>query len=311
MGKFKFYLGLFTFLIGSYSVMAETVSDVKMIQRNANATLKDIKQTFGHVPAFLKQFPAEALPGAWEDMKSLQLNNDTALNGKEKELIGLAVSAQIPCKYCTYFHTEAAKLNKANSKEINESVAMASITRKWSTVLNGSMQELGGFKAEADKVVANLKMKMQTPSPPISENDSIEVYDAASAYNDMNKTFGMIPSFLKQYPESAISGAWKEMKAVQFSNATALTGKLKELIGVAVASQIPCQYCNYFHTQAAVLNGARANEVQEAIAIASSTRHWSTYLNGVQMDEATFNKDVQQIMKHMKAQIKMRSASNN
>lgn len=311
MSKFKCYLGLFTFLIGIHWIMAQTISANEIAKKNNSAVLKDIKQTLGIVPTFLKQFPAEALPGAWEDMKMLQLSPDTALSGKEKELIGLAVSAQIPCKYCTLFHTEAAKLNKASVQEIREAVAMAAITRKWSTVLNGNMQDFNAFKAEADKALSFVKMKMQTPAAPLMENEASEVYDGASSYNDIAKTFGMVPTFLKQYPEAAIPGAWKEMKGLQLSNTTALSGKLKELIGVAVASQIPCQYCNYFHSQAAMLNGAKTNELQEAIAIASTARHWSTYMNGLQMDEAVFKKEVQQIMQHMKTQIKMHSASNN
>ena len=41
------------------------------------------------VPAFIKLVPELALPGAWMDMKGLQLNPGTALPGKMKELMGL------------------------------------------------------------------------------------------------------------------------------------------------------------------------------------------------------------------------------
>ena len=47
-------------------------------------------------------------------MKTLQLNPNTALPGRTKELIGLAVAAQIPCHYCIVAHTEFAKLNGAS-----------------------------------------------------------------------------------------------------------------------------------------------------------------------------------------------------
>lgn len=187
---------------------------------------------------------------------------------------------------------------------------MAAITRKWSTVLNGNITDFAAFKAETDKIMANIKMKSQ-PGSANPENEPYEITDAASAYTDMTKQFGMVPTFLKQYPEVGIAGAWKEMKAVQLSSKTALPGRIKELIGIAVSAQIPCQYCSHFHTQAAMLNGAKNFEIQEAIAIAASTRHWSTILNGSQIDEGTFKREVQRIMKHMSTQIKMRSASNN
>ena len=35
------------------------------------------------------------------------LNPNSALSGKAKELIGLAVAAQVPCQYCIYAHTES------------------------------------------------------------------------------------------------------------------------------------------------------------------------------------------------------------
>ena len=76
---------------------------------SAQATYRDIEQTLGSVPGFFKQFPEAGIAGAWAEFKSVQLNPKTKLDAKTKELIGLAVSAQIPCQYCVYFHTAAAK----------------------------------------------------------------------------------------------------------------------------------------------------------------------------------------------------------
>ncbi len=90
---------------------------------------------------------------------------------------------------------------------------------------------------------------------------------AQAAYRDIEQTLGSVPFFFRQLPESAIAGAWAEMKAFQLSPNTLLNGKTKELIGLAVAAQIPCQYCIYFHTAAAKANGATDGEVREAVAI--------------------------------------------
>jgi AhpD family alkylhydroperoxidase len=120
---------------------------------SAQATYRDIEQTLGSVPTFFKMFPEAGIAGAWAEFKSVQLNPKTGLNGKTKELIGLAVAAQVPCQYCVYFHTAAAKLNGATDGEIREAVAMAAITRHWSTVLNGMQVDLDGFKRETDTVL--------------------------------------------------------------------------------------------------------------------------------------------------------------
>ena len=122
-------------------------------ETQSQATYRDIEQTLGSVPSFFKQLPATAIAGAWAEMKAFQLNPKTQLNGKTKELIGLAVAAQIPCQYCIYFHTAAAKANGATDEEIKEAVAMAAVVRHWSTVLNGMQVDLDGFKRETDTVL--------------------------------------------------------------------------------------------------------------------------------------------------------------
>src|SRR5262245_50838379 len=84
----------------------------------AAAAQADIKKTLGFVPQSFLKLPQLALPGLWDEMKALQLNPSSALPGKVKELIGLAVAAQIPCRYCIYAHTEFARLNGATPAEV-------------------------------------------------------------------------------------------------------------------------------------------------------------------------------------------------
>jgi AhpD family alkylhydroperoxidase len=117
---------------------------------SAQAVYRDIEATLGMVPGFFKAFPEVGIAGAWDEFKNVQLNPHTALPGKTKELIGLAVASQIPCTYCVYFHTAAAKANGATDEEVREAVAMAAISRHWSTVLNGMQVDLGTFKTETD-----------------------------------------------------------------------------------------------------------------------------------------------------------------
>ena len=85
--------------------------------------------------------------------------------GRTKELIGLAVAAQIPCHYCIVAHTEFAKLERRERKEIGEAVAMAGLTRHWSTFLNGTQTDEAKFRGEIAKVVDNVK-KASAPRRP-------------------------------------------------------------------------------------------------------------------------------------------------
>jgi AhpD family alkylhydroperoxidase len=120
---------------------------------------------------------------------------------------------------------------------------------------------------------------------------------ATAAYKDMEATLGMVPGFFRAFPESGIAGAWAEFKTVQLSPATKLDGKTKQLIGLAVAAQVPCAYCIYFHTAAAKANGATDEEIGEAVAMAAITRHWSTVLNGMQVDLPSFKSDTDTVLR--------------
>jgi len=138
-----------------------TLAPAKAEDASATAAYKDIQATLGSVPDMFKTLPDVAVAGAWAEIKGVQLNPNTALNGKTKELMGLAVASQIPCQYCIYFHTEAARLNGATDEEIKETIAMAAIVRHWSTMLNGSQVDLATFKKQTDDVFAAVKAKSQ------------------------------------------------------------------------------------------------------------------------------------------------------
>src|SRR5579863_8724298 len=249
----------------------------------AAAARADIAKTIGFVPQFFLKFPEEALPGAWEEMKTLQLNPKTALPGREKELVGLAVASQVPCKYCIYAHTEFAKLNGASEAEIGEAVAMAGLTRHWSTFLNGIQTDETKFRAEIAKIVANVKNAAATKAAP---GQPLAVVDGQSALADATRTLGYVPDFIARFPDVARAGAWRQFRDVQLSPSTASSGKHKELMGLAVAAQIPCRFCIIAHTEFAKLNGASDAEITEAIAMGALTRDLSTLLNGMQVDEA-------------------------
>ncbi len=105
-------------------------------------------------PQFLKEtYPTHALKAALQARGVLE--GDLAqLEPKTRELIALAVSAQIPCHYCVYLYTKNARAKGASEAEIREAVATAATIRQWSTVLNGMAYDFEAFKSEVDKMHA-------------------------------------------------------------------------------------------------------------------------------------------------------------
>jgi len=278
----------------AFSVASPALAEGTARDTAAEAARADIQKTLGFVPQFFLRFPALALPGAWDEMKSLQLNPHTALPGRTKELLGLAVSAQIPCRYCIYAHTAFARLNGASDEELGEAVAMAAMTRHWSTYLNGIQTDEAKFRAEIAKIVASVKQAAagHAPAP-----KAIVVVDGQTALQEATQTLGYVPEFLRKFPDGARAGAWRQFRDVQLNPHSALGGKDKELMGLGVAAQIPCRFCVIAHTEFARLNGATDAEINEAIAMASLTRDLSTLLNGMQVDEPQFRKDIDRIVK--------------
>src|SRR4029078_6538 len=218
------------------------------------------------------------------------------------ELIGLGVAAQIPCRYCIIAHTDFAKLNGASDAEIGEAIAMSALTRHWSTYLNGLQTDETKFRGEIAKVIENVKKASasKSPAPP-----PVAVVDGNSALKEATQMLGgYVPEFIRSFPEEARAGAWRQFRDVQLSPATALSGKQKELIGVAVSSQIPCRFCIIAHTEFAKLNGASDAEIKEAIGMASVTRELSTVMKGMQVDEVQFRRDIDRLVKGAKAAAK-------
>ena len=107
-------------------------------------------------------------------------------------------------------------------------------------------------------------------------------------YKDVEATLGVVPTHIKRYPQSAVGGAWEMTKGLLFDEGNSLEPKVKSLIGLAVAAQIPCQYCIWLETKFAKAQGATDAEVSEAVAQAAYVRMWSTVINGLQIPMETF-----------------------
>ncbi len=109
--------------------------------------LAGVERMLGFVPTFLTQMPAASLPVGLAGYTHVE-TGDTALAPKTKYLISLAVAAQIPCQYCIWADTLGARAAGATEEEIGEAVAVAAMTRFWSTNFNGLQVDLDTYKRE-------------------------------------------------------------------------------------------------------------------------------------------------------------------
>ena len=136
-----------------------------MIAENRRDVDADIESTLGLVPEYFKRVPDYLIPTEWASFKNLQLSDQTAIPNKYKELIGLAVSGATRCRYCAYFHAEAARLFGASEDEITEAALIAKNTMGWSTYLNTLAFDYDEFVEEFDEIAAYVREQMAAGAP--------------------------------------------------------------------------------------------------------------------------------------------------
>jgi len=115
---------------------------------------------------------------------------------------------------------------------------------------------------------------------------------------DINKTLGLVPGFMKALPEEVPIHDWVLFKKCNFEE-TEIPEKYRELMGLAVAANIKCPYCQLMHRNMAKGAGATADELAETAFLASYTSRWSAMLHAQNYDMARFEKEVQQIGEHL------------
>lgn len=120
---------------------------------------EEMRETLGIVPSFFDRIPDEYLDFEWEMFKRLELG-ETRIPNKYKELMGIAIHSESKCRYCTLFHTEAAKLFGATEEEIQEAVHYAKMSLGWSAYINGMQEDYDVFSKELDQIVDHVAEKV-------------------------------------------------------------------------------------------------------------------------------------------------------
>jgi AhpD family alkylhydroperoxidase len=134
---------------------ADMTTMAKTSARAREEVETEIEQTLGLVPDFFTRIPDEILDHEWQLFAHMELG-ETLIPNKYKELLMLAVHAQTHCRYCTLFHTEAAKLFGATDDEIQEAVHLAKHTVGWSTYLNGLRADEDVFADQLGRIGEHL-----------------------------------------------------------------------------------------------------------------------------------------------------------
>jgi len=116
--------------------------------------------------------------------------------------------------------------------------------------------------------------------------------------DDIKKTIGLIPGFMKALPKEVLIHDWVLWKKYTLGTSK-IPAKYRELAGLEIAANIKCPYCELMHTAMAKFHGATEEELAEIYYLASLTARWSTMIHSQHYNWETFEKEAQQIGKYL------------
>ena len=120
---------------------------------------------------------------------------------------------------------------------------------------------------------------------------------------EIKKALGTMPSFMEAVPDNMLPMAWEHFNSSSMAG-NEIPAKYLELIKLAVAAQIPCQYCIHAHEVNAKGAGATEQELKEAIMAAAWVRHWSTVVQSTTASMEEFEKEYGRIVEYLSGQTK-------
>jgi AhpD family alkylhydroperoxidase len=129
--------------------------------------------------------------------------------------------------------------------------------------------------------------------------------DYEDTLEDIESTLGIVPGFMKALPREVLIQEWPLFKKYNFEE-TEIPAKYRELMGLSVAANIKCPYCQLFHKGAAQMNGATEEELAETAFLASYTARWSAFIHAQHYDYETFKKEFEQIGEHLQRKMSRR-----
>ena len=123
--------------------------------------------------------------------------------------------------------------------------------------------------------------------------------DVEQTRADIEETLGLVPGWFELNDQDLVD-EWPTFKRYTVEE-TVIPAKYRELIGLAVAANIKCPYCQHFHLEAAKMHGATEEELRELAFLASYTARYSSMIHAQNYDLATFHQEVEEIGEHLQA----------
>lgn len=121
-------------------------------------TVKEIENTFGIFPEFMKNTPEDILPQMWPLFKKYQIGK-SVIPEKYREMMMLAAAAATKCPYCQTYHKVVSKMFGATEEELKELAVIVGLTSFWSNILHTQNYDYDTFAKEVQQISEYMKSK--------------------------------------------------------------------------------------------------------------------------------------------------------
>lgn len=127
---------------------------------NYEETLKDIENTLGLVPIFMKTLPRDFLIREWPLFKIYSFEKKKILS-KYRERISSATTASMRCPYCVLFNVGLSHMNSATDDGFEEVTFLTNYIERGSAIFSIQHNGYNKFKKKPDKTLEYLQKMMQ------------------------------------------------------------------------------------------------------------------------------------------------------
>jgi len=126
--------------------------------------------------------------------------------------------------------------------------------------------------------------------------------DYQQTLDEIKETFGFVPGFMGALPEEVLVHDWPLWKKYSLEESV-IPAKYRELMGLSVAANIKCPYCQAMHSDMAKAHGATEEEFREIYYLASLTSRWSSMIHAQNYSMEQFNRERARMAAFMSAKM--------
>jgi alkylhydroperoxidase/carboxymuconolactone decarboxylase family protein YurZ len=123
-------------------------------------------------------------------------------------------------------------------------------------------------------------------------------------YRELEKNMGEVPRFFRELSDTSLQIEYETMK-IGRTHKSVVPQKYLELVGLGVSAAQSSRLGVLWHREMAKAYGATDAEIQETLYFSKVSVGWTAFIEGLDYDYGDYRKEVENIAKRMREQLKL------